>query len=33
MNLDADLAALTIPETIFLWFKSNVMEIIGAIAV
>lgn len=33
MILDTDLAALTIPETIFLWFKANVMGILGAIAV
>lgn len=33
MKLDTDLTALTIPETIFLWFKANVIEIIGAIAV
>ncbi len=33
MNLDKELAGLTIPETIFLWLKSNIMEIFGAIAV
>ena len=33
MTLDTDLAALTIPETIFLWFKANMMGILGAIAV
>jgi small conductance mechanosensitive channel len=33
MNLETDIAALTIPETIFVWFKANIMEIFGAIAV
>lgn len=33
MNLDQDLAGLTILETIFLWLKTNIMEIFGAIAV
>ncbi len=33
MEFNADLTNLTIPETIFLWFKSNIMEIVGAIAV
>lgn len=33
MNTDTDLTALTIPETIFLWFKTNMIEIAGAIAV
>ena len=33
MNLETDIAALSIPETMFVWFKANVMEILGAIAV
>ena len=33
MKLDTDIAALTIPETIFVWFKMNLMNIAGAIAV
>lgn len=33
MNLETDIAGLTIAETMFLWLKANIMEIIGAIAV
>ncbi|MGB7420238.1 MAG: mechanosensitive ion channel domain-containing protein [Erythrobacter sp.] len=33
MNFETDLAALTIPETIFVWFKANLMAILGGIAV
>ncbi|MGB3711118.1 MAG: mechanosensitive ion channel domain-containing protein [Erythrobacter sp.] len=33
MQTDTDIAALTIPETIFLWFQANLMNILGAFAV
>ena len=33
MNLETDIAALTIPETMFVWFKANIMNLFGAFAV
>ncbi len=33
MQLDTDIAALTIPQTIWLWFQANLMDILGAFAV
>ncbi|MFL0355441.1 mechanosensitive ion channel family protein [Erythrobacter sp. GH1-10] len=33
MTLDTDFAALSVPETILLWFKANMMDLIGAVAV
>ena len=33
MNIQGDITALDIPETIFVWFKLNLMNILGAVAV
>lgn len=33
MQLESDITALDIPQTIFVWFKLNLMNIFGAIAV
>jgi len=33
VTLDTDIAALSIPETIFLWFQTHLIDILGAFAV
>ncbi len=33
MLIDSEFAALTIPETIFLWLRANLMDIVGGFAV
>lgn len=33
MTTDADIAALTIPQTMWLWFQANLIDILGAFAV
>ena len=33
MTTEKDIAALTIPEQLFMWLRVNMMEIVGAFAV